>query len=381
MSELEKNLKRLESVVDGWREKESKRVDELNAIVTDLSQKHAGTPANFGGLKKKQATLGDAIKGSEVQRLFKGEVRSACAIIDNPLLGKSFISGDVGSPPSPSDTFSQSTRLNDIAPNGVRRLRVVEALTSVPADSNQVSATVERESVNGAAGQTAEGAAVGETSLDFDLLTLPVVTVAHSVPVSNQVIQDSPALERFLNTRMNQFLMNRLEEEVINGDGSAGRYSGLTNTGNFTEYTPISGDTALDSIRKAVAEMEVAEFYASAIMLHPEDWAAIEILKDQADAYILGNGGAASYVSQGMGANLWGVPVITSKSVAQGKFIAADLNSAVVHFMRQDATVELGYVANQFREMSSTILASMRGALIVTNPNGVQYGDLVASGT
>jgi len=379
MNELVQSVKMIQQKTEEWHQNESKRLSVVEAELQEIAQKSATSPANFGGLKKQLPTFGDAIKNAEVQRLFKGEVRSARAIIENPLLAKSFISGEAGSPPTATDKFSPATRLSDITLNGVRRLRVVEALTNTPADSNQVSATAERASVNAAAGQTAEGAQVAQTDFDFELLTLPVVTIAHSVPVSNQVIQDSPALERFLNTRMSQFLMNRLEEEVINGDGSAGRYSGLTKVGNHTAYTPVAGDNALDSIRKSVAAMEVAEFYASAIMLHPEDWAAIEILKDQADAYILGNGGAASYVSQGMGANLWGVPVVTSKSVAKGKFIAADLQSAVVHFLRQDATIELGYVANQFRELSSTILASMRGALIVTNPSGVMFGNLVAS--
>jgi HK97 family phage major capsid protein len=192
-------------------------------------------------------------------------------------------------------------------------------------------------------------------------------------------MQDSAALEQFLNVRMIEFLRRYHEEMILNGDGTPGEFSGLTLAANHTAYTPEAGDTGLDSIRKAAAELEDADFYATAIMLNPKDWAEIEIIKDQQEGYVLGNGGAASYVSQGMGANLWGVPVVTSKSVAKGKFIAADLQSAVVHFLRQDATIELGYVANQFRELSSTILASMRGALIVTNPSGVMFGNLVAS--
>lgn len=377
MNDLTKSIENIESHVDAWRAKESKRVDELHAMVNDLAQNRIDSPANFGGLKSKQSKLGDAVKSDEALRLFKGEARSACIVLDNPLLSKSLISGDdQGSPASATDTFSPANRLNDIVPNGQRRLRLVDAIASIPASSNQVSATVEGATVSAAAGQTKEGALVGESEFVFDLLTLPVVTIAHSVSVSNQVMQDSPALERFLNTRMNQYVLNRLEHEIINGTGGVNSYSGLTKAGNFTAYNPVTGDTALDSIRKAIASMEVAEFYASAILLHPSDWAAIELTKDQSDAYILGNGGAASFVSNGMVANLWGVPVIPSKSVAQGKFIVADLNGAVTHWLRQDTTVELGYVGSQFTSLQASVLASMRGALIVTNKAGVIYGDL-----
>ena len=380
MSEVEKHLKRIESEVDGWREKESKRVDELNAIVTDLSQKHAGTPANFGGLKKKQAKLGDAVRGAEIQRLLKGEVKNARAIIDNPMMFKT-ITGDVGSPAEPGEVFSQPTRMNGIAANGVRRLRVAEVLNTLPADSNQVSATVEGASVSGVAGQAFEGDLKGETDFVFDLKTVPVITLAHTVPVSNQVMQDSAALEQFLNLRMTEFVYRKHEDEIINGDGTAGHFSGLTLAGNHTEYTAEAGDTGLDSIRKAVAEMEDLDFDATVIMLHPKDWAGIELTKDQQDAYVLGNGGSASYVSQGMGANLWGVPVITSKAIARGKFIAADTQNAIAHFLRSDVVVEVGFVNDQWNRNEATLRAEMRGALIVTNPNGVQYGDLVASGT
>lgn len=380
MSEVEKHLKRIESEVDGWREKESKRVDELNAIVTDLAQKGASTPANFGGLKKKQAKLGDAVRGAEIQRLLKGEVKNARAIIDNPMMFKT-ITGDVGSPAEPGEVFSQPTRMNGIAANGVRRLRVAEVLNTLPADSNQVSATVEGASVSGVAGQAFEGDLKGETDFVFDLKTVPVITLAHTVPVSNQVMQDSAALEQFLNQRMTEFVYREHELQIISGDGTAGNFSGLTLAGNHTAYTAESGDTGLDSIRKAVAEMEDLDFGATVIMLHPKDWAGIELTKDQQDAYVLGNGGSASYVSQGMGANLWGVPVITSKAIPRGKFIAADTQNAIAHFLRSDVVVEVGFVNDQWNRNEATLRAEMRGALIVTNPNGVQYGDLVASGT
>lgn len=380
MSDLENNLKQIESHVDAWREKESKRVDELSAMVTDLAQKRSDTPANFGNLRKASQKLGAAVKSAEIQRLLNGEVKTARAIIDNPMMFKA-ITGDVGTPAAPGDVFSQPTRMSGIAANGVRRLRVAEVLRTLPADSNQVSATVEGASVSGVAGQAFEGDLKGETDFAFDLKTVPVITLAHTVPVSNQVLQDSDALEQFLNQRMTEFVYRKHEEQIISGDGTAGNFSGLTLAGNHTVYTAEAGDTGLDSIRKAVAEMEDLDFDATAIMLHPKDWAQIELTKDQQDAYVLGNGGSASYVSQGMGANLWGVPVITSKAIARGKFIAADTENAIAHFLRSDVVVELGYVDDQFNRNFSTLRAEMRGALIVTNANGVQYGDLVASAT
>ena len=374
---LEKALHGMFSHIEGALERDRKKVREIEAAVDELSQKSAPTPISFGGMNRKVTRWGDAVKNAYVERLIKGELRNARAIIDNPIMGKSIITGDdQGSPADATDTFALPNRLNDIVPNGQRRLRLVDVMASIPATSNQVSATVEGATVSGAAGQSKEGAAVGETDFEFSLKTLPVVTVAHSVPVSNQVIQDSPALERFLSTRMEFYVLAKLEHEFINGTGDVSSYSGLTNAGSFNAYNPATGDTPLDSIRKAIAAMEVAEFYASAIILHPNDWAAIELTKDQADAYILGNGGAASFVSNGMAANLWGVPVIASKAVTEGKFIVADLNGAVTHWLRQDATVELGYVGDQFTQLSSTVLASMRGAMIVTNAAGVRYGDL-----
>jgi HK97 family phage major capsid protein len=190
------------------------------------------------------------------------------------------------------------------------------------------------------------------------------------------VLSDAPALAQFLDTRMRQYLNERYEFELLRGNGSAGQFSSFTASGNFTAFTPATGDTALDSIRRAAELVETAGFFPSAVVMSPQDWRVIELLKVTGGQYIAADGSAAQFITQGMARSVWGLRVVTSTSMEVGKFILADFESAAVHFSRQDATVELGYQDQQFSKALVSIRCMARGALIITNPAAVRFGNL-----
>jgi HK97 family phage major capsid protein len=110
--------------------------------------------------------------------------------------------------------------------------------------------------------------------------------------------------------------------------------------------------------------------------MSPLEWRKIELLKASTGQYLGADGAGMQFIAGGMERSVWGLRVVTSTSMAAGKFLLADYASAAVHFARQGATVEMGWVDDQFARNLVSIRCESRGALIVTNPLAVRFGDL-----
>lgn len=350
------------------------KVNNLDAMVRDLAQQRDGYTM-MPGTKAAKSVGQLALESEQFQALLSGQAKTAKVTLDASLATKS-ITGDTGSPPSADDVMSAADRLGYIVPGAQRRLRVRDLLPVAAASSNQVSACRETIYTNAAAGQEYEGDAAAQSAFTFDLKTLPVVTLTHYVTASEQVLQDATALRTYIDGRLRYGCLLREEIQLLTGDGTAGNLDGFLKAGNHTAYSAASGDSATDTIRKAIEASQLADYEPSAIILHPTDWRAIEAAKATGGEYILGNGNARGYLAEGMPWQLWGVPVVVTSSMTQGKFLLGDFQAAAVLWDRQQATVELGYINTQFVEKMVTLRASERVALAVNVPAALQGGDL-----
>ena len=381
---IEKALTEHGEAVTEYRKSTEKQIAELaekhketDAKVFDLLQK---SQEGYGALPSmsppKRKSLGSAVATDQFKALLAGQTRTATATLDLDI--KSTITGDTGSPPSADDVMSPASRVPGIVSGAVRRLLVTDLIPFVSVASNQAAVTLESSFTNAVAGQAFEGDGKPESVLEFDLLQKPIITLATFVKASNQVMADAPMLETYINTRLAHFLRVRLEHEILNGDNSAGQFDGLMRAANHSEFTPVTGDTALDSLRKAAEAVELNDYSPMAVILHPSDWRAIELQKTAADTeqYSLGHSDGARYVAGGMGPTVWGMNVVISRTMPQGKFICGDFQSSTMLFDRQAPTVEVGYVNTDFTSNLLTIRAEMRAALGVAVPSALVAGDL-----
>lgn len=310
-----------------------------------------------------------------MRALLEGKSRSATVTL--PLEIKNVIVGDTGSPATPGDTLSLPDRLGRIVPGATRQLSILELLPTEQATSNTVSCTREADFTNAAAGQTQEGAQKPESSMEFDLVEQPVITLATHIGASRQVLSDAPVLRNYIERRLMHFVARALDQQLLTGNGSAGQLSGMMHAGNFTPYVPASGDNQLDSLRKAIAAIQLADYAPQAIILNPGDWRNIELLKDSNDErYLLAEGGASRYVAAGMAAQLWGLPVIPSNAMAAGSFLVGDFQSAAIFWDREQMTVEVGYIQDDFIRNRVRMLCELRCALTVNVPAALVSGTL-----
>lgn len=282
----------------------------------------------------------------------------------------STITGQEGSPPENSNVLVRPDRREGIVPGAFRALRIADLLVTIATSSNAYEFTRELSFTNNA-GETAEAAQKPETDLTFELQTVNIRTIAHWIKASRQILADAPAVAAYINTRMIYGVNLREDSQLLNGNGAGQNIDGMTNEGNFVAFTPTSGDTALDNLNRAKYELVENDYAADGVIMNPADWGGIERLKTSDGAYIVGDPfGTIIPV-------LWGLPVATSNAMTGGKFHMAAYMATFDHLDREQTSVELGFVNDDFTRNLVTILAEKRTALATLRPASARYGDLV----
>ncbi|MFN3766824.1 MAG: phage major capsid protein [Ectopseudomonas guguanensis] len=224
------------------------------------------------------------------------------------------------------------------------------------------------------AAMVAEGAAKPQSDLSFELKTTTVKTIAHWFRASKQVLADIPLLQSYINGRAIYGLKYKEEEQLIAGDGTGQNLLGLIPQATaFDDGLRKAGDTKIDTLRRAILQVRIAEYRASAIALNPIDWADIELQKDDNGSYIWVN------VQEGGAQRMWRLPVVDTNAVPEGEFLVGAMNIAAQVFDREDAAVEVSTEdGDNFRNNMVTIRAEERLALAVYRPESFVHGEFEA---
>jgi len=252
-------------------------------------------------------------------------------------------------------------------------LTVRQVLRAIPVSSNMVNALREASNTNAAA-EVTEGEAKPESAVTFEQYNVPITTVAHWIKVSNQLLADAPAIVAYIEGRLRDGLGQRIDAQLINGNGTTPNLSGLVDSGNFTAYTATTGDLLIDAINRIKYTMWATGNSPDTVICNPADWGTMERTREGTGTgnYLYGLPGMNS------GMNPFGLKVVLSNNLAAGKIIVARFADAAVLYNRQGATVEMGFVANDFTNNLVTIRAEERLGLGVDRPAGVYFGDYSA---
>ncbi|RVJ50212.1 phage major capsid protein [Sinorhizobium medicae] len=264
----------------------------------------------------------------------------------------------------------ETTRLPGILALPQRRLTVRDLISPGRMDGNSLEYVRETGFTNSAA-PVAETAAKPESDLKFDLVTTSAKVIAHWMKASRQILDDFSQLRSIIDQRLLYGLAYVEEGQLLNGDGTGQNLHGIIPqaTAYAAAFTPAA-PTAIDTLRLTQLQAALAEYPATGHVMHPTDWARIELEKDTTGRYIIGN-------PQGMiGPTLWGLPVVATQAIAVDKFLTGAFRLGAQLFDRWDARVEAGFVNDDFIKNLVTILAEERLALAVYRPEAFIYGDL-----
>lgn len=263
-------------------------------------------------------------------------------------------------------------RRPEIHTPGLRRLTIRQLLAQSRTNSNTIEFTKETGFQNMAASQTGEGVEKAQSDITFDADTAPVVTIAHWMRTSKQILADAPRLQSYIDGRMRYGLAYQEELQLLMGSGMSNNLEGVYTqaTAYSAPGVTVADQTAIDTIRLALLQAELALYPSDGVILNPTDWAAIELTKDDVGRYIIGNPQGA------LAPTLWSRPVVATPAMTVDKFLVGAFGMGAEVFDREDAAVLVSTEdGNNFRKNQVTILAEERIALAVYRTEAFIKGD------
>ncbi len=264
------------------------------------------------------------------------------------------------------------------------RLTVADLLASGLTTGNQLRYV--REGTGGTAGAgvtnaaaaVAEGAAKPESSLAFEEVTDPVKKIATWLPASDEMLEDAPQIESYINQRLSLFVRQTEEAQILVGSGAGANLTGLLNRGINTYAAGTVDDNAVALFKAANGARGSSFLDMDAIVINPANWQTTRLLTDDSGQFYGGGpfygpyGGpqgpaSSSYLTAD---NLWGLRVVVTSAIGAGTALVGSFRQGAQLFRRSGITVEAtNSHSDYFVKNLTAIRAEERLGLAVYRPS------------
>lgn len=276
---------------------------------------------------------------------------------------------------------------------GMRQLRIRDLIPSIPTTSSSVEIMRMKTVTNNAAPQgTTAGVGGGEWATKaqsdyvWELVTVPIATVAHWTPASRQVLSDAPMLQGIIDTELQYGLQLESDNQLLNGDGTGQNMTGILNTAGIGDVGEIaSGTTGADippamiaQIRKAKTQLQLNEYYnVNGVLLNPADWETLELAQATDGHYLLVSFAATADSAE----SIWRVPVVLTNAISQGEFLLGDWQLGAKIYDRESIEIRVSEShGDYFVKNGVAILAEERYTLAVNRPKAFCKGSFSVTG-
>jgi HK97 family phage major capsid protein len=265
------------------------------------------------------------------------------------------------------EILQRQTTLLDLIPTARTTSNMIEYVQELTF-TNSAAEVAEATATTGTTGTKAE------SSMTFQTKTSPVTTIAHWMPVTNNMLADAPAIEGVIRNRLITGLNLRLEAEIINGDGISPNLQGILGTASVQTIGLAAGATlggtasTVDAAYAAMNQVMVTGLAnPDGFVFHPNDWAAVRLSRENAATGTLGGYQYGPPSVQGP-QTLWGRPVVLAIGMPENTLLTGDFQLGCMLFDREEAAIRVGLINDQFTRNMQTILAELRAALTVFRP-------------
>jgi HK97 family phage major capsid protein len=215
------------------------------------------------------------------------------------------------------------------------------------------------------AAATAEAAPKPESGLTFVPVTEPLIKVPTFLPVSNEMLDDVPAMGAYINARLRLMVLLALDGELLNGSGTAPHMKGLLIRTDLAPAVP-AGTSGIDAIAQQIGAIENAQgLPVDSIVLNGADWLKLGLLKTTTGEYLSG-----SPFTQGGPQTLFGRAVATTPMMPQGVCLVGSFRSGGGQlFTKGGVSVQASNShADYFIRNLVAIRAEIRAALALYRP-------------
>jgi HK97 family phage major capsid protein len=340
----------------------TEQLEGLTAQNLELSQQVA---AGIGGGDAKPQSLGMAVVAEEEK--IGAFTDAGCSgtlsiTVNNAITSAAASAGGV--------TWEDQERTPVELPR--RRLRIRQLLTQGRTGTNLIQYTRHVLRDNQAAPVAEEGI-FPQSAYGWEKATAQVKKIGHITHISEEAMADADQLQTLVDSEMRFGLDLEEEQQILAGDGVGENLDGLIPAAiAFVAAAGLPNATRIDRLRLALLQLTLQDYEATAMLLSPVDWAAIEMLKvGAADGrYIFGDPGASR------GPNLWGKPVVDSNSMTAGEWMVGDFQMAATYYDRQETEILISSEhGDNFIEDMLTMKGRRRAAIAHKRSEALVTGD------
>lgn len=214
------------------------------------------------------------------------------------------------------------------------------------------------------AAEKAEGAAYAESAFALTERSVTVEKITTSVPVTDEQLDDVPQVQGYLDRKLRYDLLQRLDSRILVGTGVTPLLLGINNKSSV--QTQAKGaDPVPDAIHKGIVLVRVTgRAEPNVVVMHPNDWQDVVLLRDANGNYIWGN------PSGTVTARIWGLPVVETTAQTENTAVVGDFANFAELVTRKGIEVQVGYVNDDFTKGRKCVRADMRVAVIWYRASG-----------
>lgn len=213
------------------------------------------------------------------------------------------------------------------------------------------------ESVQGTPGTFPEGA------LALTEQSSPVRKIAVWLPVTDEQLEDVSQVTGYINNRLPFMLRQRLDGQVINGDGIAPNLDGILNVAGIQTYA-LSAEPVPDAVHKGMTLVNVTgRAAADAVVMHSNDWQDVRLLRTADGIYIWGSPSEVGVP------RMWGLPVVVNEAIAENTALVGDFGGYSELSFKRGVDIQVSNSHDTFFiEGKQAFRADLRVALVVYRP-------------
>jgi len=369
----DKDLSKVKCLGDGDTNAKVEKIKALNAELDDLHKDYEELNSVFKARKAADEAAG-----------FKGEIpHGKPGETEEKSIGKLFVESTAFKSKGATATLPvdlktivrtgagwapESVRLPRVELYPLRTLRVADVFPTYNTGQAAIKYMEETTHTNNAAEIAEETdasspTAYGEAAIVMTERSVTVEKIAVWIPVTDEQLADVEGIEGFINDRLVYMIRNRLDGQLVAGNGSTPNLRGVLSASGIqtqalsTDVKPDAIFKAMTKIRGTTAGTGFAE--PSAILFHPNDWQDIRLLRTEDGIYIFGNPTEAGPE------RMWGVPVIITSAETENTACVGDFANYAALYVRSGVEVQItNSHASLFASGVQAIRATMRCAAV-----------------
>lgn len=209
-----------------------------------------------------------------------------------------------------------------------------------------------------------------ESSMTFAVKQLPVQTIAHWIAATRQAIQDASRLSDMIDQFLRSGIETVLENQILNGDGTAPNLRGIMNTVGINTVAPTAIPYT-EAIHAGISAILADGYQPNLVVMNPADFGNVRLAKDTTNNYYYGP------PSQVGPTTMWGLPILQTPRLAAGFALVGDFQQCTLWVREGVVVTASSEHADFFIRNLVAVLAEGRWAFGVMAPQAFASVDLV----